>query len=403
MANEKINMILHRAPFVVPVSSPVIENGAVLCCDNKIIAVDKFSNLKGEHVRVVDHQEHVLIPALVNAHCHLELSCLSQLAKDRKTISSYVDWIKQLTSLCQKPRKEDDILRQGVEALKLLENSGCCLIADIGNTSIGKSIADKSKKAEVLFFYEVLGLAEKSIAENLSSTLNNKDLITAHAPHSTNPETIKQLKERADLLGHIFSIHLAESREELQLLADSSGPFREFIEERGGWDNSFKAPECGPVEYLEKLGVLDQKTLAVHLVQVTDKEIEILAERCVKTCICPGSNKFLGTGKSPVQKFLKAGILPAIGTDSLASNPELNIWNEMSIMAYQNPEVDREIIFKMATLGGAEALHSENKYGSLSQGKTDKFLAVEISKPRVKTIFEQLVNMDSNARLQWIQ
>lgn len=129
--------------------------------------------------------------------------------------------------------------------------------------------------------------------------------------------------------------------------------------------------------YLQRLGVLDPKTLCVHCVHVTENEIQLLAEKGAHVCLCPGSNRFLRVGKAPVERMLRHGLLPAIGTDSIASNEALDIWREMRILSEDHPEAKPAKILEMATLGGASALHCEGLFGSLAPGRRALFLEVD--------------------------
>ena len=131
------------------------------------------------------------------------------------------------------------------------------------------------------------------------------------------------------------------------------------------------------VGYLENLGILDDNTLCVHCVHLGDREIQLLAGTGTHVCLCPGSNRFLGVGTAPLEKILAAGILPALGTDSIASNPVLDLWQEMSILAEEHQSVDSATILAMATLGGAKALHRETDFGALAPGCRARFLHVE--------------------------
>jgi cytosine/adenosine deaminase-related metal-dependent hydrolase len=111
---------------------------------------------------------------------------------------------------------------------------------------------------------------------------------------------------------------------------------------------------------------------------VSDKEIELLQKTGSRVCLCPGSNRYLGVGRAPVTKYLQAGIIPGLGTDSLASNPELSIWREMRILAEDHPGIDVSDILTMATLGGAMALGLEQQAGTLAPGRVAEFLAVPL-------------------------
>ena len=165
----------------------------------------------------------------------------------------------------------------------------------------------------------------------------------------------------------------------MEFLQTGSGCFRKFLEMRNSWDGMFtfdKKDFSGTIDYFDHLEILDSRTLLVHCVHVSDSEITLIGDRGAHICLCPGSNRFLGVGTPPVERMIELGLLPCLGTDSLASNSSIDIWREMQVMADMHPNLDNSTILAMATLGGATALGYENKFGSLAVGKDAKFIHV---------------------------
>jgi cytosine/adenosine deaminase-related metal-dependent hydrolase len=234
----------------------------------------------------------------------------------------------------------------------------------------------------LLAFKEYLGLAEHTLAKNLHRLDEEpaEALCTGHAPYSTHRELLRRLKQRATNLGQIFPLHVAEPRAEAEMLASGSGEMVEFIRRRGFWDGSFQAETSasGSMHYLHEHGLLDHRTLCVHAIHVSEAEIRLMARLDVKVCLCPGSNRFLGVGRAPVRRYLEAGILPALGTDSLASNPEISLWREMRLLAEDHADIDPAVIFAMATRGGAAALGLAHSFGALAPGREKAFLAIPL-------------------------
>jgi len=203
------------------------------------------------------------------------------------------------------------------------------------------------------------------------------NLCSGHAPYSTHPRLLRRLKDRATALGHVFPLHTAEPAAEGEMIRQGRGELVDFVRQRGFWDDSFRPRGTGgSIHYLRDLGLLDSRTLCVHAIHVAEEEIRIMAGEGVKVCLCPGSNQFLGTGKAPVRAYLDHGLLPALGTDSLASNPELSIWREMRLLAEGHPMVAPREIVRMATRGGAEALGLEHRLGALEPGRAADLLVV---------------------------
>ena len=381
MSREKTRPALYSATWLIPVTSPALRDGAVAVRDGRIEAVGPAALLRDSFG---DHQEircrGVLIPALINAHIHLELSHLTAIGPLAEG-KSMCDWIEDLI----RARADCGLsLQQKAQCLRqvLLDQhrSGVILLADVGNDE-PQPLPDEPG-SEILHLREFLAPTRTAAAavEKILSGLPDSIAATAHAPYSTMPELLSFLKERARRLDGIFSVHVAESSDEIAFLQCNTGCFRDFLERRGAWDGTFSPGGSGldgSVIYLEQLGLLDSGTLCVHCVHVSDREIRMLAEYGAHVCLCPGSNRFLRVGRAPLASMLGAGLLPAIGTDSLASNERLDMWREMGILREEHPEVDPAVIIAMASLGGALALHRDEDFGSLSAHRRAMFLNVE--------------------------
>lgn len=393
---------LHSATWVVPVDGPVIAGGGVVVKEGRICAVDVLPALHQHfpQLKAVHHPHTALTPALVNAHTHLELSHLGTLA-DAPLRTSFTGWIQQLLAL----REQQGATGEQVEAAAkhsadLLYQQGCSVLADIGNTTVAQA-QSTTFAGRLLAHKEYLGLAAFTVEKNLQrlATEAESTHCCGHAPYSTHPQLFRALKERAKRLGHIFPLHVAEPKAEGEMLAEGRGEMVDFIKNRGFWDGSFiPRGRSGSIRYLHELGVLDEYTLCVHAVHVDAEEIDILAGQGGKICLCPGSNRFLRVGKAPVAQYLAAGLLPALGTDSLASNPHLSLWREMALLAEDHPGIDAEAIFAMATQGGAETLGVQRHLGTLTPGKEADLLAVAV--PKTVTTAQQLMRHLVSAGLQ---
>lgn len=397
---------IHAAPWVVPVSSPPIKGGAVALQENTIRAVGPLEQIQAQFkdARLFEHKQAVLTPALVNAHIHLELSHMGDLSSE-PVPGGFTDWIPRLLGYRgEKGRTGQWIEQEAIKCAKDQYASGVELLCDIGNTSIGHQLKEDFQ-GTILPLKEYLGLSQGLLAKNLAKLAGESTDIacTGHAPYSTHHKLLQALKQRADQAGHIFSIHVAEPPGEGALISSGTGELADFLRSRNFLDPSFKptgSREHGSISYLDSLGLLDDHTLCVHAVHVSDQEIEILAKKNVKLCLCPGSNQFLRVGQAPLEKYLAAGLLPAIGTDSIASNPELSMWREMQLLHEAVAGVDDEVLFSMATLGGALALGQEDTYGSLEKGKAAAVLAVPLPDipPSAEGVLLALVTSGSSLR-----
>lgn len=403
-------LTLHRAPWIVPVAAPLIVDGAVAVSEGKIIAVGPAGELRKEYpdATVRDHEDCALTPALINAHIHLELSHL-YIPRWRESVSGFTDWIAALLEL----RGRHSVDAAGIEAAARLvldqqHGSGVIGLGDIGNTDLGLLLSWEFPGV-LLPFREFLGRSaqtRRAVRERLEQEPDGR-LFTAHAPYSVHPELIQALKSRARRLNHPFPIHVAEPASEGDLLSRGSGELHAFLLARGFLDDSSAPPagidNPGSVRYLQSLGVLDRRTVCVHCIHVSPEEIGILAETGAGVCLCPGSNRYLQVGTAPADRFLQHGILPALGTDSLASNPELSLWREMRILQENHPGIDPSDIFAMATLGGASVLGLEDRYGSLAAGRSAHFLALPLGEKitSARQLYEYLVGGNEQIQPNW--
>jgi len=421
------NIVLHRAPWVVAGTVPgavgtegsVLRDGAVLAVDGWIQGVGRYRDLAAEYSQAekIDHDGSILTPALINGHTHLELSCLAineTVDYDRFPVQGMTDWIRELLARKQKfsglhHDHASRIMDCGLQALDDMFAGGVAFAGDIGN-HLESSRIGKDHQLRVSFLLELLGFtrdsAEKSIGRlhDLTTEASLDIGFTAHAPYSATPALMQEIKRYSQIKGNVFSIHTAESAEEIEFLRSGAGSFKEFLIDRDAWDESFKPPGTGAIQYLDQLGVLDRQTLCVHAVHIDEQEINMLAERKAKVCLCPGSNRMLGVGKAPVDRLLAAGILPAIGTDSLASNMALNMWREMQILRDDHPALEPAKVFSMATAGGAAAWGRDDELGALAIGKRARFLSISCLDAcnSELAVFEYLTGSGESVQVDWV-
>ena len=271
----------------------------------------------------------------------------------------------------------------------------------MGNTDLVPEIASKNERLPIqgVFFNEIICQRPDprdmvndwlSFTERASRSFNFA--VSAHAPYTVSPEAIRVIKSVSRLKKRPFSVHVSESMDETEFLTQKDGPLRKLLEERGHWPLSYDLPGVSPISYLSSLNVLDTDTICVHCVHLDDKDMDILAASRATACLCPRSNLFLGVGIPPAEKFFEAGIPIAIGTDSLASNDRLSIFAEMASLANIAPGLKPEVVFSAATYGGARALGIHKDLGTLSQGKSAAFIAVNAPGLKDKEIYDFLVS-----------
>jgi cytosine/adenosine deaminase-related metal-dependent hydrolase len=338
------------------VASPPLRDGAVAVSDGRVTWVGPRGDAPAGEVR--DLGAGVLLPGLVNAHCHLELSWL---AGRLPAEAGFVPWVEALVDA--RAREEPERVRRAAEdAIAELWATGTVAVGDVSNALPHLDLLERSPLRAVVFL-ELLGwdpgacdrawsraLALRAHAGSGGTRVRVR--LAAHAPHSVSPPLLDRL--RAD--GGPAAIHLAEAEAETRFLLDGGGEWRDFLERRGLGQVAFTPPGTSPVRYLDRLGALPRGLVAAHCVRVDAGDARLLAERGVHAVLCPRSNQALAVGLPALPQLLRAGVPVALGTDSLASAPSLDLLQDAAVLHHAFPEVPPATLVRAATLGGAEAL-----------------------------------------------
>ncbi len=400
-------MIRYRAAWVVPIAAPPLRDGWVDVDGDRIVAVGSDRTLA---VHEEDLGAVVLMPGLVNAHTHLELSYLRQ---QIPSSDAFVTWVRGVMAARRSrpdPQAADvlDGVRSGIrEAVQ----SGTALVGDISNTLVTHAPLVESPLSAVLF-YELIrfnapdaaGLVADACAriDALHACEHVRASLAAHAPYSVAPSVFREIRHAMDQRTQLpCSVHLAESREETEFISSGDGEWRTFLEQVGSWDPAWTAPGVSPVQYLDDAGFLNRRTVVVHGVQMSHADLARLSARGATLVTCPRSNALTGAGTPPIASFYASGVPVAVGTDSLASTPDLNVFAELAAMRSLAPAVSASQLLESATLQGARALGFEREFGSLQAGKRARLLTVTIPTP-VSDVEEYLVSGIEPSQLSWV-
>jgi len=394
--------VLHRARLVVPITQPSIEDGAVVVSEGTILDVGPFPVIRRQWPEALarDHGETALLPALINAHAHLDLSAVGGQIQPK---ASMAEWIRSLLA-AREQFNEDDLEKARLLALDSLRAFGTGIVGDIVSSGIFPGI-NVSDVVITHTFVEVFGLHVLSLEAALDQLrpatrkilADNQESVSlaAHAPYTTSAPLLRQVKEWGKARAKIVSIHAAESEEEILFLQSGQGPLRDLLEERGHEPDRWEFPGCTTITYLDRLGFLDSLTLCVHAVQLSKEEVQILRSSGAGVCLCPRSNLFIGHGLPPVSELLEAQISCSIGTDSLASNADLNLFEEMAELM-EKCFISPDVVLTMATLNGARNLGLASSYGSLEKGK--RWLTIRVA----AMDSEGIVAAGRQGALEWV-
>lgn len=400
-----VSVTLHRARHVVPVDAPVIANGAVAVAHGLIRAVGRFADLRRTwRGPIIDHGHAAILPSLVNPHVHLEFSALRGRIPPQQGFPSWLSY-----TLAAHAALTPFEVQGGVEAgLHELWRFGIGVVGEVSNT--GLSLAPLQESGlDYQYFFECLGFhlqGDGALARDFpiflsEAALNDAHFAAgAHAPYSVSAPLFQRVAAWNRRRGRLMSLHLAESAEEVEFLHTGRGFFRDFLEERRRWRDDFRPPGCSPVAYLDSLGVLGPDTLAAHCLQVDDADLATLARRGVRVVLCPRSNRRTGAGKAPLARMLQAGVRLTLGTDSLASAEDYNLFRDMAHLHQDFPEVPVSHLVSLGTLAGAQALRRETELGSLTPGKQAALIAVTLESRR--NFWEALLAAGAAGNLEWI-
>jgi cytosine/adenosine deaminase-related metal-dependent hydrolase len=400
-------MPVYRARWILPIADVPVRDGWISVEHGRIAACGS-----GTVEAAIDLGAVAVLPALVNAHTHLELSYL----RGRVPASECFDhWVRSLMDLRRRhPDPADSqILRAAREAIREARRTGTGLLGDVGNTLVTVALLREEGMAAHVF-HELTGFDLPNPDDRVRQARANVDAagveaggvrvsLAPHAPYSVSPALFAAI--RADLDAQprgLSSVHLAESPEEVELLRHGTGAARAMLERLGVWTDAWPVPGVSPVAYLTRLGFLDSRVMVVHGVQLDGEDLSRLRALGVTLVSCPRSNRHVGVGTPPLEAFYAMGVRVAFGTDSLASAPDLDMFAELAEARRVAPRVPARTLLESATLAGARALGLGDELGSLEAGKRAALVAVRVPDD-VGDVEEYLVSGIAPDAVAWIE
>jgi aminodeoxyfutalosine deaminase len=405
-------MIILRSRWLLPIADRPMLNGWVAIDRGRIAAAGRAgaSLPLRDDAPLVDLGAYAVLPALVNAHVHLELSWLRGMVPRAER---FTDWVPAMLQRRSTAAPGDDVVLAAADAaIAEMRASGTGLVGDISN-SLATVEALRRSSLDGVVFHEVLRLAADAADDVLDAALRAQEAhgttgrfpvsLAPHAPYSVSPQLFQGLRAAQARTPFLpSSVHLAESPEEVELLDSGEGPWRQLLERLGAWDPNWTPPACSPVRYLEQMRVLDSRLLAVHLVESSDDDLDVLRARGTTVVACPRSNRYVGVGDPPATRFYRSGVAVAVGTDSLASNDDLNLFAELAALRRLAPSVPAAMLLDSVTLVGARALGLETTAGTIEPGKLARLIAVALP-PEVVDVEEYLVSGVTPDRVHWVE
>lgn len=380
-------MIL-RARTILPISSPPIDDGVVWIEGCSVRAVGRISEVtaKGQG-EWIDLGDAVLLPGVINAHCHLELTDMANCVPRGNT---FTDWLKQIVAQKKNwgQRDYEQSARNGVE---MLLQSGTTSVCDIVSWwPLAPQL--QATKLRVWSCLEMIDFAGQrswrdwiTSAESWFQKVPNPRGgwgLSPHATYTATPDLYRasvELQRRMSELPLLLSTHVSESDDEREMFEQGGGALFEWLIRLGR-----DMYDCGGQSALELLGtyeVLTPQTLGVHLNALDDDEIEWVVRSGMSVVHCPASHRFFNHPPFPLEQLLARGVNVCVGTDSLASaqaGSTLDMFAELRQMRQAFPRVSAETILKLATMNGATALQAADRFGTIEPGKRADLIALRL-------------------------
>lgn len=391
---ERVDLIIRGGTVVtMDGASRVIDNGAVAIRRERIVAVGTTREITGKYraTRIINAGGKVVMPGLINTHTHVPMVMFRGIADDLVLM----EWLQKYIFPAEAKNVDEQFVRWGAR-LGILEmiRGGTTTYVDM--YYFEDAIADETARAgmravlgETLIDFPAPDNktwdAGMAYVEKFAAKWKGHALITPaiapHAPYTVSTDHFKQAHSLSRNRGIPLVTHIAEDQAEVKT-----------IQERYG---------ATSVAYLDRIGVLDERTIAAHMVWPASEDITTLAKRSVGVAHCPQSNMKLAAGAAPVPAMLKAGVAVGLGTDGAASNNDLDMWEEMDAAAklHKLTSKDPTVInareaLEMATIRGARAIHQDKEIGSLETGKRADVIIVGMTSEHqtpLYNVYSQLV------------
>ena len=386
-----------RARVVVPVAGDPIENGAVAIAGSKITGVGGFEEVKASHGGdVVDLGEQILLPGLINAHCHLDYTLLRGQIPPQE---SFTDWIRGINAAKAKLTPKDYVasINQGFfEA----QSFGTTTIVNL--TAFPELIAEIEEPVRTCWFGELIDVrnpdqAGKIVDRAVESLRCKKHWgLAPHAPFTASTPLFSAASAISSKHNVPITTHVAESREEMQMFRDAGGPLFDFLKGIG-----HPMDDCGgktPLSFLMQNHAMDEHWILAHLNELTETDFDLLAgTKGFHIAHCPRSHTFFGHTPFASRRLHALGVNICLGTDSLASNSSLSLLSEMRELLRKEPSISPREAVSMATANGARAIGRANSLGRISPGFDADLIAIR-SAATGTDVFDAIVAFEETIR-----
>ena len=394
------DIVALRARYVFPVIGPPIEGGIVTVRGQQFVAVGTTSD-----VPPIDLGNVAIVPGFVNAHTHLEFSDLERpLGEPGEPLPK---WIRRVIAY-----RRDQAPDPALAIQRGLHESLASGTTTLGDIFTSGWLPSMRPVPNVVLFRELLGLGPEQVAplEGLAEAhlldAWDEDRIlpglSPHAPYSVHGELLVLASVLAAKYDVPLAMHLAESAEEIELLATGLGPFRELLEELHVWQDDVIPIGTGPIDFLRAL-VDVRRALIVHGNYLDDEAIKFLAEYRHRFAVvyCPRTHAYFKHAPYPLHAMWSAGVTMCVGTDSRASNPDLSLFEELRFIVEHHPQIAPREVLRFATFNGAQMLGDATEFGVLQPGAYANFAMIGLPDRTALDPHELLFTPEAQVTQTW--
>ncbi|MCU0787994.1 MAG: amidohydrolase family protein [Verrucomicrobia bacterium] len=380
--------LLLRARAALPVTAPPLRDAAILLRGHRIEAVGAWRNLaRGYTGRRLDLGEVLVLPGLINAHCHLDYTGMAGLFPPPR---QFTDWIKQIT-VTKQTWSDEEFRQSWFSGARMLLRTGTTTVGDIEAVPALLPDVWRATPLRVFSFLEMTGIRSRrnpqSILQEALGRIRTlpegrcRAWLSPHSPYATKPELLRQSAEASRQRGWAMATHVGESAAEHQMFTRRRGEMFEWLKR-----NERDMSDCGnvsAVQHLNRQNALGPHLLAVHVNYLARGDCALLAGTGTHVVHCPHSHSYFRHRAFPYRTLSRSGVNVCLGTDSLASTFQprdqpatLSLFSEMREFAARHPKVGPANILRLATVNGARALGRAGKLGELAAGAEADLIAI---------------------------
>jgi cytosine/adenosine deaminase-related metal-dependent hydrolase len=388
--------------MIVPMAGEPIENAAVAIAGNQIAAVGRFEEVRAGYAgEVLDLGEQIVLPGLINAHCHLDYTLLRGQIPPQK---SFTDWVRAINA--SKAALSDTDYIASIEAgLAEAQKFGTTTVLNL--EAFPELLPRMSRPSlRVWWCAEMIDVRKPVPVREVAETLRDwfevhpKWLggfgLAPHAPFTASEHLLSAASEISRTYRVPITTHVAESNEEMQMFRDASGPLYDFLGSIGR-----PMEDCGgktPLSFLMQSQELDERWILAHLNELTEEDFDLLARaRRLHVSHCPRSHSFFGHAPLELRKLQTLGFNICLGTDSLASNSSLSLFAEMRELLRKEPWISPREVLTMVTANAARAIGQGDSLGKISPGFRADLIAIPIVEKR-PDVFDAIVTFEGTVR-----